>query len=112
MAIIVFCMLTVTLASVLTKWFLMPLLGIEWPFRRVSVPWRFSLLSIIVLIAVTAVVLALFRDAPDVSIVSLVIVIVVWLTIVRYIAFRRSVSDQSHRTLSTMLSEKEREVER
>jgi hypothetical protein len=111
MAILFVCVLIVTLASALSKWFILPLVGIEWPFRRVSAPLRFSLLSITVLIAAVAGVLGLLRDSPDASLCALVIVSVSWLTVVRYVAFRRSVSDRSRRTLSTMLSEREQNGE-
>jgi hypothetical protein len=111
MAIILVCILIVALASVLTKWFILPLLGLEWPFRRVSAPWRFSLQSIIVLIAVSAIVLALLRESRDASLVGLMMVLVVWLTVVRYIALRQSLSDRSRRQFSTMLGDKEHEIE-
>jgi hypothetical protein len=99
--------LIIALASALTKWIILPAFGIEWPFRRVQVPLRFSLLSIIVLIALVAVVLGLLRDSRDASLVGLVMVIVVWSTVVRYLAFRRSLSDRSRQSLTTMLSKKE-----
>jgi hypothetical protein len=91
--------------SMLVKWLVLPAMGLPWPFRRVSIPWRFSLFSVTVLVALAAIVLALFRDSLDATLLSLSLVLAVWLTVVRYLAFRRSVSDRSQRALTTMLDE-------
>jgi hypothetical protein len=98
--------LLVAFVSVVTKTIILPLLGIDWPFRPVKAPWRFSLLSITLLVALAAVVLGLFRDFPDLALVGLAIVLVAWLTVIRYVAFRRALADRSHRQLAMMLPPK------
>src|SRR2546422_344300 len=95
--------LLVAFISVVAKTIILPLLGIDWPFRPVRAPWRFSLLSVTVLVALAAAVLGLLRDSPNAALFGLAIVLVTWLTVVRYVAFRRALADRSHRELATML---------
>src|SRR5262245_37104902 len=101
--IVLSAILLTAVVSVVTRAIILPHLGIEWPFRRVKVPWRFSLFSILVLVALTALVLGLLHDSSDLAFVILTILLVIWLTVVRYFAFRRDLADRSKRALATML---------
>jgi hypothetical protein len=110
-AILLAAILLVALVAAVTKRILLPMLGIEWPFRPVRIPWRFSLLSVTVLIVVTAAVLGLLREAPDAAVASVVVVFGVWLTVVRYMWFRQSLADRTNRQFSEAL-QAQREDER
>jgi hypothetical protein len=102
----------VALISMVTKTIILPLLGIAWPFRRIKAPWRFSLLSMTLLVVMAALVFGLLRDYPDFALLGLAIVLILWLTVIRYVAFRRQLADRSQRQLATMLPPRESEERR
>ena len=106
-AIAMCAILFVALVSIVVRAFVLPLLGIEL-FRRVRLPWRFSLLSLVVLVLLAALVLGFLRDLPDLALLGFVVVLVVWHTVVRYVAFRRDLADRSCREMARILGARER----
>jgi hypothetical protein len=101
------CILIIACVSALTRMVILPLLGIQWPFSRVKVPWRFSLSSVTVLVGLCAGVLGFLRDSPEAAFVAMALVTMVWFTVVRFLGFRRDLAQRRRQEFASAIEAKE-----
>ena len=105
------CVLSVALISVLVRAFVLPLFGIQWRASRVRFPWRFSILALMVLVALSAAVFGLLRESPKAAAAGFGIVLLGWVAIVRFISFRRMLADRRNKQLADTIEERMKQSE-
>lgn len=100
------CVLVVVFSMIMTRCFILPLLGIDWTTkRRVKAPWRFSIKAITVLIALAACVCALLRDSPPTAVVATLLIAVMWFAVVRFLELRRELTERRKKAFAGALDE-------
>ncbi len=70
---------------------------------RVKVPWRFSLLAIVVLATLLAPVLGVFREEPTSAVVAAIVVTGLWLPVASFLEFRRALTDRRNKELAATI---------
>jgi hypothetical protein len=104
--IVLACILSIALISVLVRALLLPLFGISWPRARVRFPWRFSLLALTVLVVLAACTFAILRELPGAAAIGFGLVLVGWLTVVRYVGFKQSLTERRHKEFAATIAER------
>ena len=105
--ILLSCVLLVWLISVLVRIFILPLLGINWPSPRVKFPWRFSLLAVMVLVALAAAVFGCLREFPVAAAVGFGLVLLLWIVVIRFAGFRQMLADRRNKALDAAIRTKQ-----
>ena len=74
--------------------------------RPVRVPWRFSLGALAVLIALMGGIFGLLRDSPVAAMDAALVVLFLWISVARFLEFRRSVAERRDKKLAATLTER------
>ena len=107
--IVLACVLFVWLISVLVRIIVLPILGVHWPTTRVRFPWRFSILSGMVLVALSAAVFGWLREFPVAAAVAFCLVLSSWVLVVRFSGFRQTLADRRNRELAAAIEEQKKQ---
>lgn len=107
--ILIGCVVSVALISVLVRSVVLPLFGISWPSARVRFPWRFSLLALTVLVALAGCIFALLRELPTAAAVGFGLVLLGWVAVVRYVSFRQALAERRNRELAATIEERKKQ---
>jgi hypothetical protein len=73
---------------------------------RVRFPWRFSLLALTVLVVLAACTFAILRELPGAAAIGFGLVLVAWLTVVRYAGLRQALTERRHKEFAATIAER------